>query len=124
MLTGKQVRVRFARDHIVPQYLDARDPEWLDVAEQLLGIFRTSQGVARGQLEGEIEELFGDLPQPLIHNGLAKLLEDRCEFEVEAPLPPDEVRNAVFLATAKKRHATLEELGKTFSRAEIIQEIA
>jgi len=124
MLTGKQVRVRFARDHIVPQYLDVRDPEWLGVAEELLGVFRTKSGIARGQLEAEIDELFGDLPQPLIHNGLAKLLEDRCEFEVEAPLPPDQVREAVFAAAAKKRQATLEQLGQTFSRAEIIQAIA
>jgi predicted nuclease of restriction endonuclease-like RecB superfamily len=57
MLTGKQVRIRFARDHIVPQYLDAHDPHWLDVAEQLLAVFRTSIGTARGQLEEEIEEL-------------------------------------------------------------------
>src|SRR6476620_10162821 len=100
MLTGKQVRVRFARDKILPQYLDTRDAEWLGVAEELLGVFRSSQGAARGQVDAEIEELFGDLPQPLIHNGLAKLLEDRCEFEVDSPLPPDEVRDAVFVAAA------------------------
>lgn len=124
MLTGKLVRVRFARDHIVPQYLATRDPDWLDVAEQLLGIFRTAQGRSRGEIQAEIDELFGDLPQPLIHNGLAKLLEDRCEFEVEAALPPDEVRDAVFLAAAKKRQASLEEIGKTFSRAEIVEAVA
>ncbi len=124
MLTGKLVRVRYARDHIVPQYLDAHDPQWLDVAEQLLGIFRTSDGTSRGQIEAEIDDLFGDLPQPLIHNGLAKLLEDRCEFEVDAPLPPDEVRDAVFLAAAKKRQATLQEIGQAYSRDEIIQRIA
>lgn len=124
MLTGKMVRVRYARDHIVPQYLDTRDPQWLDVAAQLLGVFRSSQGAARGQMEAEIDELFGALPQPLIHNGLAKLLEDRCEFEVEAPLPPEEVRDAVFRAAAKKRQTVLEQIGQTFSRAEIVQQIA
>ncbi len=124
MLTGKMVRVRFARDHIVPQYLDARDPQWLDVAEQLLAIFRSSNGVARGQLEAEIDELFGALPQPLIHNGLAKLLEDRCDFDVQASLAPDEVRAAVFLAAAKKRQQALEEIGQSFARDEIIQAVA
>ena len=124
MLTGKLVRVRFARDHIVPQYLDVADLQWLDVAEQLLGIFRASNGSTRGQLEEEIDDLFGDLPQPLIHNGLAKLLEDRCEFEVQSSLPPEEVREAVFIAAAKKRQAVLEEIGQSFSRTEIIQSIA
>lgn len=124
MLTGKMVRVRFARDHLVPLYLDPRDPEWLGVAEQLLGVFRSRQGATRGEVEAEIDELFGNLPQPLIHHGLAKLLEDRCEFEVEAPLPPDSVRDAAFRAAAQKRKALLEEVGKAFSREEVLRAVA
>ncbi|MBI3824220.1 MAG: DUF790 family protein [Planctomycetes bacterium] len=124
MLTGKHVRVRFARDHIVPQYLDAADIPWLQVAEELLAVFRSSDGSSRGQLEAEIDELFGDLPQPLIHNGLAKLLEDRCEFETQSSLPPDEVREAVFAAAAKTRQIVLEQVGQAFSRADIIDTIA
>lgn len=124
MLTGKMVRVRFARDHIIPMYLDVADAQWLEVAEQLLSLFRSSERIARGKLEAEIDELFGELPQPLIHNGLAKLLEDRCEFEVEAALPPEEVRDAVFRAAAKQRQATLEQIGTTFSRNEIVRIVA
>ena len=124
MLTGKLVRVRYARDHIVAQYLDAADADWLQVAEQLLGIFRASNGSTRGQLEAEIDDLFGDLPNPQIHQGLAKLLEDRCEFEVQASLPPEEVREAVFVAAAKKRQSILDQIGAAFSRAEILQAVA
>jgi hypothetical protein len=124
MLTGKLVRVRYARDHIVPQYLDAADAQWLQVAEQLLGIFRSSAGSTRGQLEAEIDDLFGALPQPQIPQGLAKLLEDRCEFEVQSSLPPDEVRDAVFLAAAKQRQALMEQIGSTFSRADILSAVA
>src|SRR5262249_31390786 len=39
----------------------------------------------------------------------------------EAPLPPDQVRDAVFVAAARQRQAALEEIGKTFSRDTIIQ---
>jgi hypothetical protein len=124
MLTGKLVRVRYARDHIVPQYLDAADAQWLQVAEQLLGIFRASAGATRGQLEEEIDDLFGDLPQPQIPQGLAKLLEDRCEFEVQSSLPPDEVRDAVFLAAAKKRQTLMEQIGAAFSRVDILSAVA
>lgn len=124
MLTGKLVRVRYARDHIVPQYLDAADAQWLQVAEQLLGIFRSSAGATRGQLEAEIDDLFGDLPQPQIPQGLAKLLEDRCAFEVQSSLPPDEVRDAVFLAAAKKRQAIMDEVGAEFSREQILSAVA
>lgn len=124
MLTGKMVRVRYARDHIIPWYLDATDPQWLQVAEQLLGIFRTSRNATRGQLEEEIDDLFGDLPQPLIHQGLAKLLEDRCEFEVQSSLPPDAVREAAFLAAARARQTLLEQIGQSFSRDAILQDVA
>src|SRR5438105_15356849 len=124
MLTGKLVRVLYARDQIVPLYLDATDADWLQVAEQLLGIFRTSNGSTRGQLDEEVDDLFGDLPQPQIYQGLAKLLEDRCEFEVQSSLPPEEVRDAVFLAAAKKRQALMEQVGTTFARADILSAVA
>ena len=124
MLTGKMVRVRFARDNIVPQYLAVDDPQWLQVVEQLLGIFRSSNGSTRCQLEEEIDDLFGALPQPQVHQGLAKLLEDRCEFEVQSDLPPEEVREAVFMAAARTRQALLEQIGTTFSRHEVLEAVA
>lgn len=124
MLTGKQVRVKFARDFIIPHYINAHDPEWLGVADQLLTIFRSRPGISRGELEAEIDELFGSLSQPQIHQGLAKLLEDRCEFEMQAALAPEEVRAALFRASARKRQATLTEIGQTFSRDAIIAEVA
>lgn len=124
MLTGKLVRVRFSRDSIIPLYLNSHDPQWLDVADQLLNVFRSSEGASRGEVEADIEELFGDLPQPLIHNGLAKLLEDRCEFESQAPLPPEEVREKVFLAAAKERTRVVEEVGQVFARQPILQKAA
>jgi hypothetical protein len=36
MLTGKMVRVRYARDCIVPYYLDADHENWRLLAEQML----------------------------------------------------------------------------------------
>ena len=78
--------------------------------------FAPASGQPRGQLEEEIDELFGDLPQPLVHNGLAKLLEDRCEFEVQSGLPPEQVRDAVFLAAAKKRQEVWRKSPGVFAR--------
>ena len=51
-------------------------------------------------MEDELRERFGDDPSQLVHSGLAKLLEDRCEFEVEAGRPPEEIRAAVFRLAA------------------------
>jgi uncharacterized protein len=105
MLTGKLVRVRYGRERILPAYLAVDDASWLAVAEQLLTLFRAQAGCTRGELEEEIEEAFGSETSTLIHQGLAKLLEDRCEFEVVSGSPPEELREVVFRAAAGQRKA-------------------
>jgi predicted nuclease of restriction endonuclease-like RecB superfamily len=118
MLTGNQVRVRMTRDRVVPWYLDATDPAWLDVAERLLELFRGQDGRTRGLLEEDVKEMFGSDPSQLVHQGLAKLLEDRCEFEVVAGHPPEQLRELVFRAAAQHRLAwhgqeTMPQRGET-----------
>jgi predicted nuclease of restriction endonuclease-like RecB superfamily len=103
MLTGKQVRVRYARDRILPYYLDTSDPVWREVAERLLLLFSSQEGRSRGELEAELAETFGSDPSQLVHQGLAKLLEDRCEFEVASGQPPQQVRETVFRLAAEQR---------------------
>lgn len=103
MLTGKQVRVRYARDRIVPCYLNAADPVWLEAAGRLLELFRGREGRTRGELQADLEETFGSDPAQLVHQGLAKLLEDRCEFDVVSGQPPEKVRERVFLLARQRR---------------------
>ena len=98
MLTGKMVRVRYARDRVLPYYLDTRDEAWRQVAEQLLELYRAMVGRTRGEIEELLAETFGDEAGTLVHQGLAKLLEDRCEFEVASGHPPEQLRAAVFRA--------------------------
>jgi uncharacterized protein len=106
MLTGKMVRVKYPRGGgIRPSYLDPADATWLAVAEQLLDLFRTQEGRTRGELEEDIEEAFGGETSTLVHQGLAKLLEDRCEFEVVSGSPPEELREVVFRLAAEQRKA-------------------
>ncbi|MGE3809587.1 MAG: DUF790 family protein [Gemmataceae bacterium] len=108
MLTGRQVRIRYARDKIVPQYIDTADAGWIEVATQLLEILRGQAGSTRGQLDEDLKEVAGTDPNQLVHQGLAKLLEDRCEFDVVSGLPPEQVREAVFLAAATSRKENLK----------------
>src|SRR5262245_23635632 len=103
MLTGNLVRVRHARDRILASYIDPDNANWLEVAEQLLELFRGQEGRSHGEIEADVEEAFGDDPGTLVHQGLVKLLEDRCEFEVVSGHPPEELRNAVFRAAASYR---------------------
>src|SRR5271154_5751963 len=106
MLTGNLVRVKTtSKGRIVPVYLNRDDPHWLEVAESLLLIFREGVNMTRGEIETEIDELLGEGMATLAHRGLAKVLEARAEFEVVADLPPETVREKVFLPAAPERQA-------------------
>jgi predicted nuclease of restriction endonuclease-like RecB superfamily len=127
MLTGKMVRVRYAKDRIIPYYLDVQDESWRLLAEQMIELFRGQVERTRGELEEDITETFGDEASTLVHQGLAKLLEDRCEFEVEAGHPPDELRAVVFRAATEHRQtpATADSLAPvTFDRDAVLQRAA
>jgi predicted nuclease of restriction endonuclease-like RecB superfamily len=124
MLTGKMLRVRYARDRIVPHYLDVHDPGWLEVAERLLELFRGQEGRTRGELEQDLVEAFGDDPGQLVHQGLAKLLEDRCEFEVISGHPPEQIRAAVFRVAARARQADALPAGLAFDRGAVLGQAA
>jgi predicted nuclease of restriction endonuclease-like RecB superfamily len=118
MLTGKLVRVRHSRNRLIPVYLDVTDRDWREVAQHLLEVFREMKGKTRGGMEQEIEETIGDNPTQVVHQGLAKLLEDRCEFEVDSELAPDELREQVFLAAAAARRAA------AFDRTGVLDRVA
>jgi uncharacterized protein len=106
MLTGDLVRVRTVKQRVIPLYINRNDPHWLEAAESLLLLFREGAGMTRGQIESEIDELFGQGGKATqVYRGLAKVLEDRAEFEVVADVPPDQVRERVFTAAAEHRKA-------------------
>jgi uncharacterized protein len=119
MLTGKHVRVRYSRNRLIPVYLDVTDRDWREVAEHLLEVFREMKGKTRGEMEGEVQETIDDNPTQVVHQGLAKLLEDRCEFEVDSELEPDELREKVFLAAAAVRRS-----GAAFDRNAVLERVA
>jgi len=119
MLTGKLVRVRYHRNRLIPSYLDVTDRDWREVAAHLLEVYRTLPGRTRGEAEEEVRETFGDNPTQLVHQGLAKLLEDRCEFEVDAEVGPAELREKAFLAAAVVRRA-----GGAFDRRRVLEQVA
>ncbi|HEY2908892.1 MAG TPA: DUF790 family protein [Gemmataceae bacterium] len=116
MLTGNLVRVKFAKNKIAPQYLPTNHGGWLGLAEQLLLGFRAAAGRTRGEIYGDLAEVIGEGQPALVPRGLADLLEDRCEFEVNSDFPPDTIREAVFREAAKQRIAG----GQTFDRTAVL----
>src|SRR6516165_1977586 len=104
MLSGDLVRVRTSKERVIPLYLNRNSPQWLEAAESLLLMFREGVGLTRGEIEEEIDELFGGGGKAtVVHRGLAKVLEDRAEFEVVADVPPEQIREKVFTAAAEQR---------------------
>jgi predicted nuclease of restriction endonuclease-like RecB superfamily len=103
MLTGSLVRVRYARNRISPVYAAAGDPANVALAERLIDLFGGQELRSRGEIEDEIQAVFGDGPLSFLQQGLAKLLEDRCEFEVVSGHPPDKLREVVFRASGAAR---------------------
>jgi predicted nuclease of restriction endonuclease-like RecB superfamily len=118
MLPLALVRCRSSRNRLVPQYLDTSSSAWLEIADQVLELFRQHVGRSRGELEAELDELIGNHPGQIVFRGLAKLLEDRCDFEVPAELPPEQVREKVFSAAATQR------TNGRFDRSEILAEVS
>jgi predicted nuclease of restriction endonuclease-like RecB superfamily len=125
MLTGNLVRVTSSKQRIIPRYLHRENQNWLEVAESLLVVFREGVGMTRGEIETEIDELVGEGLATLVHRGLAKVLEDRAEFEVVADVAPETVREKVFTAAAKFR-ASLPSAGhrRPFLRDTVLKSVA
>lgn len=125
MLSGNLVRSRTSRQRIIPIYLPREDPYWLEIAESLLLIFRDGIGHSRGEIEEEVNEFLGEGMTNLAHRGLAKLLEDRSEFEVVAEVPPDRIREVVFqLASESRRELKQANKHEPFRREVVLERAA
>lgn len=125
MLTGNLVRVKTtSKRRIIPMYLSRESAQWLEVAESLLLVFREGVGLTRAEIEDEIDELVGEGIATLAHRGLAKVLEDRAEFEVVADVPPEMLREKVFSAAAEHRR-TLRAAGHRapFRRGVVLENV-
>ena len=62
-----------------------------------------------------------------MHQGLAKLLEDRCEFDVVSGRPPEELREAVFRAAVEHRRRPAADgalVAPPFQRDEVLTGVA
>lgn len=101
MLTGDLVRVKIAKGEFSPSYVDPTSERLLERAEELLTLFRGGVGRRRVDLDDEVDLIVGDGVDHKLTKGLVKVLTDRAEFDVSAPLPPAEIRAKVFRASAR-----------------------
>src|SRR5262249_52015568 len=101
LLTSDLVRVRRKGIAIVPAYLDRAAKQRLrPVAEALIDAARHGVGKPRNQVDAGAAAVPASVRDRVVVLGLRKLLEDRCEYEVRAPLEPERIRSEVFLDAA------------------------
>ncbi|TNE87155.1 MAG: DUF790 family protein [Deltaproteobacteria bacterium] len=110
MLTGDLVRARVKGRDITPSLIDPTRPSYVERAEDLLDLFgeAVAKGWTRGEVDEAINDLIGDGQDARIVRGLAKLCMDRSEFDIEAPLPPAELRHKVFRLARERGPVALE----------------
>lgn len=100
MLTLDLVRVRKSKGEIKPRYIK-ESKKLLEKAEILIGLYDEHIDKTQGELEEAIKDLIGDGTDYLLQRGLSKLLADRSEFEMAAPVDPREIRQKVFELSAE-----------------------
>jgi len=103
-----------------PRYIDAEDPGYLQVAEDLSRLVREHEGRRRAELEHALAEYVGVGTDYKILRGLIKLLLDRCMFEVSCSKDPAEVRQTLFFKV-RSHHPVVEGSGL---REQLIAETA
>ena len=96
MLTADLARSRTQDGAVSPLFIDTDDRQYRETAAELIDIFEAHLGEPKGDLEETIDQLTVADTDYKIVQGLAKLLQDECEFETVAPVDPKEVRERLF----------------------------
>ena len=98
MLTGDLIRANVKGKTIHPSWIKPTSSALLESATALhtLHTEAVEERLTRGELDEAVGAIIADRSQPKVLKGLAKLLADRATFETASPLPPAELRLAVF----------------------------
>lgn len=104
MLTLDLLRSKIVGDEIRPVYLAVGGgTRYARVAERILGIYRDHVGKTAGELSESMAEFTGGAADYKIYRGLAKVLEEFCEFDRLADVDAEGLRMRVFAAAAARR---------------------
>ncbi len=86
---------------IIPKRLKIDDRN-LELAIDLITYFEEAVGKTQGELDNKLSEFEGDSPDYRLIRGLVHLLKSSfCTFEVVSPLEPQELRDRVFVLSAR-----------------------
>jgi len=117
MLPSELLITRIKKDGIYPGFAQLDAAEHLELAEELIDVYKN----LTGKKKSEIDELLEELEQGLNFKrvrGLRTLLERRCNFTSKFVIEPVLARRAVFEEANRKRITNRKE------RAEVIESVA
>jgi hypothetical protein len=104
MLTLDLLRARVVGDEIRPIYLTVTGgSKYLRAAEQIIKIYRSRVGKTMDELAAAMEGFIGGAADYKVYRGLAKVLDEFCEFARPADVDAEEVRMRVFTAARTHR---------------------
>jgi len=96
VLTADLARSRTRDGTVTPLFIDTDDSQYRETAADLIDIFEGHLSESKGDLEETIDQLTVADTDYKIVQGLAKLLQDECEFETVAAAEPREIRQQLF----------------------------
>ena len=104
MLPKSLLKFRRSGEQLKPVFIDAEDDDNIQLARELLELYRIPENSADALTRGELEEM----AEPLLKGhrdrklacGLHKLALDRCEFSVPPDIDYRELRSKLFVAGA------------------------
>jgi uncharacterized protein len=123
MLPGDLLLHRYSGEEVIPKRLPISS-ENLAIATDLIQLFQSAQGGARGNLTRLLQELEGEDTNYRIKRGLAHLLNSDtfATFETISPLEPGDLRRRVFALSAQvlpslqATQTTLQKVADTLSQ--------
>ncbi|MGE0322862.1 MAG: DUF790 family protein [Polyangiaceae bacterium] len=94
----------------------------LELAEALLSEATSQVGRTRDEVKDALNQVWVEGREKKLLDGLSKLVDDACEFELETELDPPAVRSQLFsLATQLRRELPA---GAAFDRAAVLERVA
>ena len=102
MLRSELLRYEIDSDEIRPAYIDTACEEYQTTASELIALYTAHINKAKGELTDALADYEADRTDYQFIRGLAKLLEDRSEFNVCAPIEPETVREQLFAYSGKR----------------------
>lgn len=115
MLPGELLVTKTKKDRIYPDFVQI-DEEHLELAEDIIGVYRNFVGKKKSELDEIFEEFEEGLNFKLVR-GLRTLLERRCVFESRFVIEPILARRAVFEEASNKRITNERERGRVIENA-------